>query len=122
MNDLNAGLPLGKRHLTRRCGIKIQMARQSLPSHRIYSGFIYTYIMNKGILTQLYTYKDKDIFSKSYTHFTKVFHNYAKSSVIICNTLADASRPIGISDLDHESEIMLIFVALFNLKRYETDS
>lgn len=30
--------------------------------------------------------------------------------------------PIGISDLDHESEIMLIFVALFNLKRYETDS
>lgn len=45
-----------------------------------------------------------------------------RALLIICNTLTDASRPIGISDLDRESEIMLIFVALFNLKRYETDS
>lgn len=70
------------------------MTGQSLPGHRIYSGFIYTYIMNKGILTQLYTYKVKDIFRKSYTHFTKVFHNYAKSSVIKGSTLSVTVRKV----------------------------
>ena len=45
-----------------------------------------------------------------------------QNRALLYATLADASRPIGISDLDHESEIMLILVALFNLKRYETDS